>query len=170
MYERTVKARERSAGEMCTGIALTGSEVPTELIGRHGLGRRVHRRGDRDEYRFLFRDRRPRLPVWRDGRMQVVRWGNGRGQSRVLPRTGWTWLETVERGGWVGSGAVPVEIPATFALERGVWYRVRQGIRGLLVPDERGIAVVYMICEPPSHYYRVMTRSNRMPVLIDERI
>jgi hypothetical protein len=51
-----------------------------------------------------------------------------------------------------------------------VWFRVRQGIRGLLVPDEHGIAVAYMICERASHYYQIMTRSNRMPVLIDERI
>jgi hypothetical protein len=30
--------------------------------------------------------------------------------------------------------------------------------------------VAYMLCEPASHYYQVMTRSPRMPVLIDERI
>ena len=74
------------------------------------------------------------------------------------------------RGGLARPGAIPVDIPATLALERGVWFRVRQGIRGLLVPDERGIAVVYMICEPASHYYQVMTRSERMPILIEERI
>jgi hypothetical protein len=119
---------------------------------------------------FLARDRRPRLPVWRDGRLQVVRWGNSRGQSRFLPPTCWTWLETINEGGWRGMDAIPVDIPATLALERGVWYRVRQGIRGLLVPDERGAAVAYMICEPSSHYYQVMTRSPRMPVLIEERI
>ena len=149
---------------------MTRSEVPEELIGAHGLARRIHRRGEREEVRFLLRDRRPRLPVWRDGRLQVVRWGNGRGQSRFLPRTGWTWLETVERGYWRGTGAIPVAIPATLALERGVWYRVRQGIRGLLVPDERGLAVCFMLVEPASHYYRVMTGSGRMPVLIQERI
>jgi hypothetical protein len=38
------------------------------------------------------------------------------------------------------------------------------------VPDERGLAVCYMICEPASHYYRIMTRSDRMTLLIDERI
>ena len=155
---------------MCTGIALAWSEMPTELIGRHGLARRVHERGGEREFRFLYRDRRPRLPVWRDGRLQVVRWGNSRGQSRFLPRTGWTWLSTIHEGGWRGLGAIPVDIPATLALERGVWFRVRQGIRGLLVPDEHGIAVVYMICEPASHYYQVMTRSERMPILIEERI
>ena len=66
--------------------------------------------------------------------------------------------------------AIPVDIPVTFGLERGVWYRIRQGIRGILVPDERGIAVAYMICEPATHYYHVMTRSSRMPVLIEEKI
>jgi hypothetical protein len=60
--------------------------------------------------------------------------------------------------------------PATIGPERGVWFRVRQGIRGLLVPDERGNAVVSMIVEPASHYFQVMTRSNRMPMLIAERI
>jgi uncharacterized integral membrane protein len=99
-----------------------------------------------------------------------VRWGNVRGQSRFLPRTGWTWLSTVEAGYWRHLEPIPVDIPATPGLDRGVWFRIRQGIRGLLVPDERGLAVVYMICEPASHYYHVMTRSNRMPVLIEERI
>ncbi len=155
---------------MCVGIALAWSELPTELIGRHGLERRVHERGGEREVRFYFRDRSPRLPIWRDGRLEIARWGNGRGDSRFLPRTGWTWLSTVQEGYWRELGPIAVDIPATIGLERGVWYRIRQGIRGILVPDERGHAVVYMICEPASHYYQVMTRSNRMPVLIEERI
>lgn len=155
---------------MGIGIALAWSDLPTDLVGRHGLWRRLHDRGGELEARFLYRDRRPRLPVWRDGRLQVVRWGNGRGQSRALPRTGWTWLATIQGGGWRGSGAIPVDIPATLILERGVWISVRQGMRGLLVPDERGSAVAYVICEPATSYYRVMTRSDRMPVLIDEKI
>jgi hypothetical protein len=61
-------------------------------------------------------------------------------------------------------------IPATFAYDRGVWVHVRQGIQGILVPDERGNAVCYMACEPSSHYYQIMTKSDRMPVLIGERI
>lgn len=55
-------------------------------------------------------------------------------------------------------------------LERGVWFHIRQGIRGLLVPDEHGREAVYLICEPASHYYRVMTRSRWMPVLIAQRV
>ena len=155
---------------MSVGISLAWSELPKELIARYGLERRVHERGGEREVRFLYRDRLPRLPIWRDGRLLVVRWGNGRGESRFLPRTGWTWLSTIQEGYWRGLNPIAVDIPATLGLDRGVWYRIRQGIRGLLVPDERGNAVVYMICEPASHYYQVMTRSNRMPVLIEERI
>jgi hypothetical protein len=64
-----------------------------------------------------------------------------------------------------------VLIPANYGLERrGVWFPIETGIRGLLVPDELGWAVCYMICEPASHYYQVMTGSDRMPVLINQRI
>jgi hypothetical protein len=156
---------------MCLGISLAGTELPTELTGRTGLSRRLHARGGQVEFQFMYWDRVPRLPIIREGRIEIVRWGNGRGQSRFLPRTGWTWLQTIREGGGRNSPAIPVDIPATYALERrGVWYLVERGIRGLLVPDERGAAVVYMICEPSSHYYRIMTGSPRMPVFIEQKI
>jgi hypothetical protein len=156
---------------VCLGIALAGSDVPTELIGRFGLARHEFKRGDRPEYRFFYSDRRPRLPIMRDGQLSWARWGNGRGQSRKLPRTGWTWQTTIEDGWWKGTDAEQVSIPATFAFDgRGVWYKVHVGIRGLLVPDERHMAVVYVICEPATHYYNIMTGSHRMPQLIGQRI
>jgi hypothetical protein len=62
-------------------------------------------------------------------------------------------------------------MPGIDGLERrGVWYLIEAGMRGLLVPDERGLAVVYMICEPAPHYYEIMTGSPRMSVFIDQRI
>ena len=36
--------------------------------------------------------------------------------------------------------------------------------------EERGEPVVYVLVEPASHYYKTMTKSPRMPVLIGERI
>ena len=80
------------------------------------------------------------------------------------------WLATLVAGGWGGLEAESVVIPATMGIDRGVWYRVREGIRGVVVRDEEGRPVVFVLCEPASHYYQVMTRSNRMPVLIQERI
>lgn len=155
---------------MCTAIALPWSEIPLHLIDRHGLRRRVHERGGEREIRFCADDRDPRLPIWRDGQLQIVRWGNVRGLSARLPRTAWIWKESLDDGTWKNIDAAIVRIPAALGFERGVWFRIREGIRGLLVPDERNRAVVYMICEPSSHYYQVMTRSDRMPHLIEERI
>ena len=62
------------------------------------------------------------------------------------------------------------EVPAVLEYDGGVWYAIRQGVCGVLVSDEHGAARAYLICEPASHYYRVMTRSDWMPVLIGERI
>jgi hypothetical protein len=151
-------------------IALARSGLPIDLVERHKLERRIHDRGGEREIQFFYRDRAPRLPVWRDGRLQIVRWGNGRGSSKLLPRTGWTWQSSIDGGMWRNLDTVAVDIPATLGFEHGVWYVIHEGIRGLLVPDERGIAVVYMICEPSSHYYRIMTGSDRMPIFIAQRI
>ena len=157
---------------MCLGIALAGSEIPTELTGNAAMARRLHMRGERPEYRFLWRDARPQLPVISDGRLILARWGNGRRQSRALAArpAGRGWLR-LRDGSWTGIDAAEVVIPATYGLDgRGVWFLIQVGIRGLLVPDENGKAVVYVIAEPASHYYQVMTGERRMPVLIGQRI
>ena len=70
-----------------------------------------------------------------------------------------------------GTGAIPVEIPARYAVDgRGAWHLIRHGVRALLVADGAGHAVSYVICEPPNHDYKVMTGSDRMPAFVDERI
>jgi hypothetical protein len=78
----------------------------------------------------------------------------------VLPPTGWTWLASVEGGQWGQAGAEPVTVAASMGLEHGIWFRVRQGIRGLLVRDEHGVEAAYMLCEPASHYFAVMTAAS----------
>jgi hypothetical protein len=39
-----------------------------------------------------------------------------------------------------------------------VWFCIRQGVRGLLVADEKGVDRVYLLVEPASHYYRMQPR------------
>src|SRR5262245_47795659 len=114
---------------MFRGIALAYHALPLELLQQEELARRVHQRGGEREVQFLFGDHTPILPVWHEGQLQLVAWGNRRRQSRRLPCTGWTWLETVEAGGWSHCNAVPVDIPATMGWERGVWFQIREGIR-----------------------------------------
>lgn len=137
------------------GIALAWSEVPLELIERHLLQRLTHERGGEREIRFYRRSRRPILPVWQDGQLLILPWGRKGG--------GLTWQRTVDDGAWVGAELGEIRASAGFA--GGVWFCIRQGVRGLVAQGE-----AYLIVEPASHYYRVMTRQDRMPVLIGERI
>ena len=137
------------------GISLPWSDVPLELSEAHSLARLVHERGGEKEIRFLRQCRTPLLPVWQDGQLLILPWGRRGG--------GLTWQRTVDAGLW--QGAASVEVRAAAGLDGGIWYRIRQGIRGLVVGRE-----AYLIVEPASHYYQVMTRREKMPVLIGERI
>jgi hypothetical protein len=155
---------------MCVGIALAASELPLELLGRPRVQGRLFSRGGEPEVRFFYRERERLLPILHEGGLRLVRWGSRRSESAVLPATGWTWQASVEGGQWGQVAVEPVVIAATMGLEKGIWFRCREGIRGLLVRDEHGVESAYMLCEPASHYFHVMTRSERMPVLVGERI
>jgi hypothetical protein len=156
---------------MLSGVAIALSEIPLGLIDRHGLRRCIYDRGGEHELQFLFADADRLLPVWRDGRLEILRWGNRRGESPRLPCTAWIQRETVKGDGWGGRAVEPVVIPATMGLDKGIWYHLRQGIRGVVVQDKRGCPRVYVVFEPSSHYYQIMTSGSQwMPVLIGERI
>jgi hypothetical protein len=102
--------------------------------------------------------------------LHVVRWGNKDRSERKLPPTGWTWEETVESGWWSEMSPEPVVVLATFSLSNGVWFKVKQGMRGLLVRDRKAEPVVFLVCRPSTRYFGVMCRAEWMPVLIDEVI
>ncbi|MFL6116042.1 MAG: hypothetical protein ACJ786_32520 [Catenulispora sp.] len=156
---------------MCTGIALVQSELPKPLFERHALDRRAHHgRGGEDEVWFLYRHFDRCLPVWYEGELVVLPWGCRRSDSRALPCTGWTWKDTLEAGGWANVEFTEAVIPANYGLEKGVWFTITQGIRAIVVKDEKGQPRVYMVCEPASRYYRVMTKSDRMPALVEQTI
>jgi hypothetical protein len=155
---------------MCVGVALASSELPLSLMEKYELDEGVHDRGGEKEVRFYWSASPTWLPVWWNGRRHVVRWGNKDRAERKLPPTGWTWQETVESGRWSALSPEPVVIPATYGLANGVWFRVKQGVRRLLVRDRKGEPVVFVVCEPSTRYYRVMTRADWMPVLIGEVI
>jgi hypothetical protein len=52
----------------------------------------------------------------------------------------------------------------------GVWFKVKQGMRGLLVRDREDHPVVFLMSEPSTRYYQVMTQADWMPVLVGEVI
>jgi hypothetical protein len=153
------------------GITLSWRSLPQALIDQYALLDRIIVRSDdaEREIRFLYRDARPLLPAWSGNELSIFSWGSPRYKSK-LPRTRAISQEELETGVWRQVHTEPVDIPANFGWDKGVWYRIREGIRGLLVRDESGNPIVYMLTEPASHYYQVMTRNNRMPVLCGERI
>ena len=157
---------------MCDGIAVGWREFTDEQIADYELdGRRVSRGDSTDpEFRFLYRDPHPQLPVWWNSRLIVCDWGNQFGQSKRLPKSGCLRLDALEAGalGWMEPQ--PVDAPACYGWQRGVWFPIRQGLRAVAVQDERGCPRVYLLIQSASHYYNVMTRSEWMPVLIDETI
>jgi hypothetical protein len=61
-------------------------------------------------------------------------------------------------------------VPATYALADGVWFRVERGLRGWVVRTRNGEPVVFLMSEPATRYYRVMTRCEWMTALIGEVI
>lgn len=148
------------------GLALPYSDLPVELIERYQLGRFVHERGGEREIRFLRQRSNAVLPIRHQGELRIVSWGCRTGK---MPATGYTWQHTVEAGEWTIYNAKSIEIPATAGYHNGVWFRIRTGIRGLLA-EVGGDEAAFMIVEPSTYYYTIMTRAERMPVLIGERI
>ena len=153
---------------MCTAVALPLCELPCEM--HPALAERLYDRAGNLEIRFDLRSSPAMLPVWWCGRLHVIRWGNRDRAERKLPPTAWTWRESVEAGRWAHLEPDPVEIPAAFIRACGVWVKVKQGVRGLVVRTPKGEPIVYMICEPATRYYRIMCRDEWMPVLIGEVI
>ena len=159
---------------MCRGISILKNRIRQELYERYELARLVHTRNETavEEIWFDFADRslkRVMLPVIDAGQLQILEWGNRGGETK-LPKTGWCKKESLEAGKWRWLHPERVEIPANFGLEKGIWFQIEQGISGIRVHDEQGQPHVYMLTEPSSHYFQVMTRHDRMPVLIDQRI
>jgi hypothetical protein len=155
---------------MFCGVALALNRIPVELVERHRLHSRIYERGGEREIQFLLPERERILPVWVDGQLQILRWGNRRGQSPQLPCTAWTQLTTLQSGGWGDREVQEVVIPANVGLARGIWFHLTEGIRAVMVRDERERPVVYVLVEPATHYYQIMTKSEWMPVIVGEAI
>jgi hypothetical protein len=117
-------------------LALAYHELPPELIGRHASRARPTTGAGRRRSASSTDTRRRDSPSGVRGNSKSS--AGWRGDSRALPCTGWTWQGTVEAGEWSQWEAEPMDVPATLALENGVWYRVNEGIQGLLVADEAG--------------------------------
>ena len=157
---------------MCKGISILKARLKQELFEQYELAHRVTMRGeDTDpELHFMYTDPVVQLPVVHDGQLVIYEWGNRGNKESKLPRTGWCRNESLQAGKWRWLSPEPVEIPADFGLEKGVWFQINQGMRGIVVRDEIQQPHVYMLTQQASHYYQTMTKHERMPILLGQEI
>jgi len=116
---------------MCRGISILRNRIRQELFEEYELARLVHRRSEatEEELWFDFADRTKTvlLPIIHDGQLLIREWGNRGGQGK-LPKTGWCKQESLVAGKWRWLSPEPVEIPANFGLEKGIWFQVTEGM------------------------------------------
>ncbi len=156
---------------MCAGLAVERRNIPDHLVEKFHLEDRIVTHGDgRQEVHFLFRAKIPLLPYWNGNQLAIALWGNRDDKASKLPKTGWSRVESIEQGKWQHMRPEEVEIPCSYGLEKGVWFQISEGMKGILVKDEKDRPHVYMLTQPASHYYEVMTRHDRMPVFIGRGI
>ncbi|MEQ8210172.1 MAG: hypothetical protein RH917_10095 [Lacipirellulaceae bacterium] len=162
---------------MCKGISILKARLKQELFDEYELAKRIVARGEDDsvseqqpELHFMFTDAVVMLPVEFEGQTHIMEWGNRGGKTPKLPKTGWCRQESFDAGKWKWLHPEPCIIPANFGLEKGVWFHIEEGIRGIVVRDQQKRPHVYMLTQQASVYYENMTRHERMPVLVDQVI
>ncbi len=107
---------------------------------------------------YSFKQRKPQLPVERRGKVFLADW------------RGYLSTEALKSGQLAGHRAELIEIPATRGYSGGIWYQIRHGVRGVLVRGPDNEKFIYMLLAPSTHYFKTMTGSPRMPVLIKQVI
>ncbi len=159
---------------MPDAISLSTRELPIRYCALTAIQSRLWKRVESDEEEVLFRFRgglQPALiPVVYQDEFRIVRWGNGERHSRQLPYPGTVHVNDLRKPAWKRLRPVDVVIHAQALLHRKVWISVVDGIQGICVFDEHGIATAYMVTEKSTDYYQIMTKSGVMPRLVGEVI
>ena len=109
----------------------------------------------------------PILPVDCNGVLSLCAWGN-RSATRSYPASGWAKRESYEAGVWTKYQPTLVTIPLIAGYEKGVWFGIDQGVRGLMV-GTGGERRVYMLTVAADAAYAQLTDHDRMPWLIDQQ-
>ena len=154
------------------GLALPRRHLPYPLIERYELDARTVVPDAKDgmaspnaEVQFLARHRQPLLPYWEGGEMRLGEWGNLRHTSAKLPRSHQCRRESFEEGRWAWMNPKPIRIPCSLLLDNHVWTAVDQDLEGVVLVDEKKCPHIYPLTVPSSHYYRIMTGSEREAVM-----
>jgi len=147
---------------MCDAIRFSRSEFPNEELFRFGL------RGNNEDIKVSYFANNAVLPVLIHGESKIIPWGNKK--QTHFPKTGFCKWEALISGGWQWLKPRAVLIVVKAAQLNGVWFQVKKGIKGILVEDKKRNKRVYILTEPSTHYFKIMTGSMRMPILEDQML
>lgn len=156
---------------MCGGVGfrmknLRDSQVKQLLAARQAEASfsRTGAQPGSDYVLSAFWSAHPILLIRAHDAVRVYDWGN-RDKTLKLPLTGWTKLESLSAGRWDWLHPTPAVIPAEFGYEKGVWFKIEGGIRGIIVRLD-GVHRAYMLTKPATDAYEKTTAHDRMPVFI----
>lgn len=147
---------------MCCRIAFSSNEISEQDLLSAGI---VPNNGVCE---VDYRNKKPILPVEINGKKRLIEWGNRDNKLSKLPRTAWAKKESIDAGKWAWLYPEKIKIIASRGFEKGIWFKIKEGIEGLLIIDENKEEHVYMITRKATHYFETMTHHDRMPVLINE--
>lgn len=113
----------------------------------------------------FFWNREPTLPVQDSHhKVRLLNWGN-RNKKINLPKTGWAKSESLKNSKWDYLKPKEVIIPAVKGYEKGVWFPIKKGIKGIVI-DKDGEQRVYMVTRQSSPEYLNLTKHDREPDLL----
>ncbi len=154
---------------MCGGVIFPYRKIFAEVLAGSYSTEELAQFERAGQVRSLFWQRgEPLLPVQtdlegNDEGLALVCWGN-RDKAAPFPQTGWARIDSITAGKWSYLRPKPVLIPVSYGVEKGRWFPIEQGIRGVLV-QRGGQERVYMLTDNASPDFLQATRHERMPVL-----
>ncbi|MBF6611813.1 MAG: hypothetical protein IVW55_01640 [Chloroflexi bacterium] len=158
---------------MCGGVIFPYKDEYRETLARYFPEEAIEEFRQSGQVKSLYWQRgEPLLPVATPDKsgeasdIELVRWGN-RDKNAPFPQTGWSRVESLAAGKWNYLRPQPVLIAVSYGIEKGNWFTIAKGIKGVIVQRE-GERRVYMLTGEAKPGFHAKTHHDRMPLLEDE--
>ncbi len=150
---------------MCGGIGFKISKYSKKKLREYFSDEQIDEASKTGELNTFFWSKSAVLPVVVEGKDDLAEWGN-KDKNVSLPLTGWAREESINTGKWNHLNPSIVVIPAVKGFEKGVWFDIKGGIKGIIVSknDQRR---VYIETQPSTLKYKKLTHHDREPIFLN---
>jgi hypothetical protein len=149
---------------MCAGISFIDEKIKLAELKRFLTPEELKKQRQDGVSQTFFWQAKPFLPVEENGEVHLYDWGN-RDKAVDLPKTGWTKIESLEKGTWNWLKPEMVRIPSLKGYEKKHWFATPGGVQGIKVKQGTKTRV-YMLTMPATKNYLNLTGHDRMPIII----